>query len=263
MLNGQRVIVVLPAYNAEFTLERTVREVDRTVVDAILVVDDASNDRTVEVASRLRLDVIRHQHNRGYGGNQKTCYRAAVEMAGDVVVMLHPDYQYSPRLVTSLASMLACGEYDVALASRILGGQARGGGMPGHKYLANRILTATQNAVLGAKLSEYHTGYRAFTRKVLTSLRLSENSDDFIFDNQMIAQILALKFRVGEISCPTRYAPDSSSIDFRRSVQYGLGVLRTTAQCRLHLSGLRHYEYLAPAEPDQHPREAEPVRIAG
>jgi glycosyltransferase involved in cell wall biosynthesis len=238
MLEGKRVAVVMPAYNAGRTLERTASEVNRKVIDDIIVVDDASRDDTVAVARRLGLHVIVHDRNRGYGGNQKTCYTAALATSADVVVMLHPDYQYSPKLLTAMASLVAVEHFDVVLGSRILSGGALVGGMPFYKYVANRLLTATENLLTGAKLSEYHTGYRAFSRKVLEQLPLEENSDDFVFDAQMLAQCIYFGYRIGEVSCPTRYAPDSSSINFQRSVVYGLGVLGVTAQLVLARQGV-------------------------
>jgi glycosyltransferase involved in cell wall biosynthesis len=240
MLENKKITVVMPAYNAASTLERTLREINRSVVDEIILVDDASRDGTVEEAKRLGLRTIVHDKNRGYGGNQKTCYTAALQTGADVVVMLHPDYQYTPKLLTAMASLIAVDEFDVVLGSRILSGGALKGGMPVYKYVANRLLTATENVVTGAKLSEYHTGYRAFSREVLTSLPLLENSDDFVFDAQMLAQCLYFGYRVGEVSCPTRYEADSSSINFKRSVVYGLGVLGVTAQFRAAKLGLSH-----------------------
>jgi glycosyltransferase involved in cell wall biosynthesis len=227
MLNGQKIIVVMPAYNAEKTLAATVAELP-AMVDEVILVDDRSRDRTADLARQMDLTVIEHDRNKGYGGNQKTCYAAALDRGADVVVMVHPDYQYSPLLVTAMASMIAFGVYDVVLGSRILGGGALAGGMPYYKYVANRALTFFQNLLLGAKLSEYHTGYRAFSRSTLQQLPLERNSDDFVFDNQLLAQCILLKLRIGEVSCPTRYFPEASSINFRRSVEYGLGVLKTT-----------------------------------
>jgi glycosyltransferase involved in cell wall biosynthesis len=241
MLYGKQVTVVMPAYNAALTLERTLKEIDRKIVDEIIVVDDASRDNTAEVARRLGLHTIVHDRNRGYGGNQKTCYTAALELGADIVAMLHPDYQYTPKLLLAMTSMIACEQFDCVLGSRILSGGALKGGMPVYKYVANRALTAIENIVTGAKLSEYHTGYRAFSRQVLETLPLEENSDDFVFDSQMLAQCLYFDFRIGEVSCPTRYEPDSSSINFKRSVVYGLGVLGTTALFRAAKQGLvRH-----------------------
>jgi len=246
MLNGKRIAVVLPAYNASSTLKQTVTEIDRDLVDDVLIVDDASTDGTVSIARDLGLEPIVHDTNRGYGGNQKTCYAAALRRGADVVVMLHPDYQYSPRLVVPMAGMIAYGDYDFILGSRILAQSAIKGGMPRYKYVANRALTLFENIVVQQKLSEYHTGLRAFSRELLYRLSLDENSDDFIFDNQMIVQALAVGARIGEISCPTRYADDSSSINFRRSLRYGLGVLRTSVQYRASRIGLKEYPYLAP-----------------
>ena len=239
MLQGQRVVVVLPAYNASKTLERTCREIPADIVDDVILTDDASRDDTVQVARSLGLHTIRHDHNRGYGGNQKTCYAAALERGADIVVMLHPDYQYTPRLIAAMAAMLVSDQYDAVLASRILGRGAITGGMPRYKYVANRALTLTQNLLMAAKLSEYHSGYRAWTRRVLERLPLERCSDDFVFDNQMLAQTLHHGFRIGEISCPTRYFAEASSINFQRSVTYGVGVLRTACQYRLHRMGLR------------------------
>lgn len=240
MIHGKRLAVVMPAYNAETTVERTVREIPPGYVDEIILVDDASRDHTVEVARRLGLRTLCHERNRGYGGNQKTCYREALHVGADVIVMLHPDYQYSPKLVVAMASMIAVGHYDIVLGSRILCGSAVRGGMPIYKYVMNRMLTFVQNLVMGAKLSEYHTGYRAFSREVLEKLPLEENSDDFVFDNEMLAQAHFLGYRIGEISCPARYEPESSSISFKRSVRYGFGVLRTTFSYRLAKWGLCH-----------------------
>ncbi len=241
MINGQRVIVVLPAYNAGRTLERTISDIPAGIVDDLLLVDDASGDDTIEVARRLGIPFVVHSENRGYGGNQKTCYREALARGADIVVMLHPDYQYSPRLIGAMAWLAASGEFDIVLGSRILGKGARSGGMPLYKYVSNRFLTAFQNILLGMKLSEYHTGYRTFTRKVLETLPLMECSDDFVFDNQVLAQAAEFGFSIGEISCPTRYFPEASSINFGRSVVYGLGVLDTSVKFRLHRWGLRRY----------------------
>lgn len=240
MINGRRVIVVLPAYNAARTLERTVSEIPPGIVDETLLVDDASSDDTVAVAQQLGLVCIVHEQNRGYGANQKTCYREAIARGADIVVMLHPDYQYSPKLIGAMAWLAASDEYDVILGSRILGRGAIAGGMPRYKYFFNRVLTAVENLILGLKLSEYHTGYRTFTREVLERLPLHECSDDFVFDNQMLAQAYHFGFRIGEISCPTRYHPEASSINFRRSVVYGVGVLVTSLRYRLHRLGLHH-----------------------
>jgi glycosyltransferase involved in cell wall biosynthesis len=232
VINGKKIAVVLPAYNAEKTLEATARELP-DIVDYRILVDDHSSDATAEVASRLGLIVEVHPRNRGYGGNQKTCYAKALAAGADVVVMVHPDYQYNPLLVTPLATMVAYGVYDLALGSRILGHGALRGGMPVYKYISNRVLTLFQNIVMGAKLSEYHTGFRAFSKELLLALPLQENSDDFVFDNEILAQALLVGARVGEISCPTRYFPEASSINLRRSIVYGLGVLRTSVLFRL------------------------------
>ena len=241
MIHGKRLVVVMPAYNAESTVEKTLREIPAGFADDVVLVDDASRDDTAAVAQRLGLVVLRHPKNRGYGGNQKTCYREALRLGGDVVVMLHPDYQYSPKLVVAMASMIASGQYDVVLGSRILCGSAMRGGMPLYKYVFNRMLTFIQNLLMGAKVSEYHTGYRAFSRQVLESLPLEENSDDFVFDNEMLAQAFFFGFNTGELSCPTRYEPESSSISLSRSIKYGFGVLRTTLQFRLQKWGLAKY----------------------
>lgn len=246
MIAGSRVCVVLPAYNAAATLARTVSELPRDVVDRILLVDDASGDRTVELARELGLETHVHSANRGYGGNQKTCYGQALDGPEEIVVMLHPDYQYSPRLVAAMASMVASGEYDVVLGSRLLGGGALAGGMPLYKYVANRALTFVQNLLLGHRLSEYHTGYRAFRRDVLESLPLGENSDDFVFDAEILAQAMLAGYRIGELSCPTRYFPEASSINFQRSVRYGFGVLRVALAGWLHRTGLRTARFLDP-----------------
>jgi len=219
--------VVMPAYNAEKTLEETYRDIPKGVVDEILVVDDYSHDRTVEIARRLGLEVLEHERNLGYGANQKTCYKEALKKGADIVVMLHPDYQYPPKLITAMAGLIVSGMFDVVLGSRILGGMALKGGMPFYKYVSNRLLTFIGNILLGEKLSEYHTGYRAFSREVLLKLPLLENSDDFVFDNQMLAQAVYFGFRIGEITAPSKYTLDSSSISFKRSVAYGLGVLAT------------------------------------
>ncbi len=234
----------MPAYNAETTLVRTVAELDRTIVDEIVLVDDASTDQTVALAHRLGLEPIRHERNLGYGGNQKTCYRRALELRADIIVMVHPDYQYTPLLVPAMASMIAYGVYDFVLGSRILAQDTVARGMPRHKFAANRFLTLAENIVLAQKLSEYHTGLRAFSHPLLARLPFERNSDDFIFDNQIIVQAIAAGARIGELSCPTRYAGDSSSIDLRNSIRYGLGVLRTCGEYRLNQWGLRRYPYL-------------------
>ena len=236
----------MPAYNAARTLERTVREVPAGVVDDFVLVDDASGDETVRVAERLGLPHIVHAKNRGYGGNQKTCYLAALGRQADIVIMLHPDYQYSPKLIGAMAWLVASDEFDVVLGSRILGKGALEGGMPVWKYVANRFLTAVENLFLGVKLSEYHTGYRAFSRRVLETLPLNENSDDFVFDNQLLAQAVWFRYRIGEISCPTRYFKEASSISFRRSLAYGVGVLATAAKFRLHAWNLSKSRLFGP-----------------
>jgi glycosyltransferase involved in cell wall biosynthesis len=227
MLNSKRIVVVLPAYNAAKTLEMTYREIPFEVVDQVILVDDASSDETAAIARRMGISTIIHDRNLGYGGNQKTCYRAALEQGADIVVMLHPDYQYTPRLIPAMASMIAYGEFDAVLASRILGTGALKGGMPLYKYIANRFLTFVENILLGQKLSEYHTGYRAYSREVLETIPLDDCSDGFVFDNQILARIVWHGYRIGELSCPTNYFGDASSIDFCRSVVYGFGVLRT------------------------------------
>ncbi|OGQ23003.1 MAG: glycosyl transferase family 2 [Deltaproteobacteria bacterium RIFCSPLOWO2_02_FULL_44_10] len=232
MLLGKKIVVVMPAYNAEQTLKRTYEEIPIGFVDEILVVDDASTDRTVLSAENLSIPVFRHPANKGYGGNQKTCYRLALQKGADIIIMLHPDYQYSPQLIPAMAAMLVSGHYDVVLASRILGKGALHGGMPLYKYISNRFLTFAENILISQKLSEYHTGYRGYTRQVLETLPLGENSNDFVFDNQFLVQAHFFGFRLGEISCPTKYFPEASSINFRRSVQYGLGVLKTAFQYR-------------------------------
>lgn len=238
MLDGKRIVVVMPAYNAEQTLARTYQEIPREYVDEVVLVDDGSHDRTVVLARQLGIRTIVHPVNRGYGGNQKTCYTEALKLGGDIVVMVHPDYQYSPRLILAMASMVSSGHYDVVLGSRILGGKSLHGGMPRYKYVANRLLTLFQNVMLGAKLSEYHTGFRAFSKEVLANLPLEENSDDFVFDNEMLAQAAYFGFRLGEISCPTRYMDEASSISFSRSVKYGFGVLRVSTAYFLARVGL-------------------------
>lgn len=252
MFKDRRVVVVMPAYNAEKTLVRTHAEVlEEGIVDLVLVVDDASQDDTVAIARTLdRVRVHVHERNRGYGANQRTCYRLALEEGADIVIMVHPDYQYTPRLLPAMVALIGNGVYDCVLGSRILGGGARKGGMPLWRYVSNRFLTLYSNVVLGAKLSEYHSGYRAFARRVLETIALGENSDDFVFDNQILAQILWHGFSIGEVSCPTRYFAEASSINFRRSVRYGLGCLWTGAEYRLAKAGLRAFRrFPAPAGP--------------
>ncbi len=245
MFNGKKVIVVMPAYRAALTLERTYREIPFDIVDDVILVDDASPDNTVEVAKALGIrHVIRHDKNKGYGGNQKTCYRKALEIGGDIVVMLHPDYQYTPMLLTAIISIIGNELYPVVFASRILGKGALKGGMPMYKYVANRFLTFFQNLVMNQKLSEYHTGYRAFSGEVLRSLDFTHNSDDFIFDNEMIAQVFYKGFEIAEVTCPTKYFEEASSINFRRSSIYGLGVLKVSVLYRLTKWGLFRWNVL-------------------
>jgi glycosyltransferase involved in cell wall biosynthesis len=234
----------MPAYNAEATLSRTVAEIDRDVVDDVVLVDDASTDQTVHLARDLGLAPISHDVNKGYGGNQKTCYRQALELGADIVVMVHPDYQYSPRLVPAMAAMIAYGEYDMVLGSRILAQNSVARGMPRYKYVSNRFLTLVENLALGQKLSEYHTGLRAFSSELLASLPVDRDSDDFVFDNQIIAQAVVAGAKIGEVSCPTRYMDEASSINLRRSIKYGVGVLRTSADYWMHTRGLRSCGYL-------------------
>jgi glycosyltransferase involved in cell wall biosynthesis len=251
VLNNRRVAVVMPAYNAAATLARTFAELDLTVVDEVVLVDDASKDDTITLARELGLEPIRHERNLGYGGNQKTCYRRALDLGAEIIVMVHPDYQYSPLLVPAMASMIAYGEYDMILGSRILAQNSVARGMPLYKYASNRFLTAVENLMLQQKLSEYHTGLRAFNASLLAGLPFERNSDDFVFDNQIIAQAVTAGARIGELSCPTRYQDDSSSINLRSSIRYGIGVLRTSAQYQLHKRGIRKYPYLEldPATP--------------
>jgi glycosyltransferase involved in cell wall biosynthesis len=237
MLHNRRIAVILPAYNASRTLRKTFEEIPHDIVDDVILTDDASSDDTVAIARELGIHTLRHERNSGYGANQKTCYTAALARGADIIVMLHPDYQYAPRLITAMASMIASGHYDAVLGSRILGGTAVKGGMPRYKYFSNRALTLSQNFLLSQKLSEYHTGYRGWSRAVLERLPIHECSDDFVFDNQMLAQAVWFGFRIGEISCPTKYFPEASSIDFRRSVVYGLGVLGTSIQYRAQRLG--------------------------
>jgi glycosyltransferase involved in cell wall biosynthesis len=244
MVNGKKVVVVMPAYNAAKTLQRTYSEIPFDVVDEVILVDDHSRDNTTALARQLGIHhVIRHEVNKGYGGNQKTCYVKALEIGADIVVMVHPDYQYTPKLIPVMTWMIANDLFPVVLASRILGKGALAGGMPLYKYIANRALTFIQNLLVGQKLSEYHTGYRAFSRTVLESIALQKNSDDFVFDNQMLSQIIMADFPIAEVTCPTKYFAEASSINFRRSSIYGLGVLLTSLQHRLHRWGLRHPRY--------------------
>ncbi len=239
MINGKKIVVVFPAYNAEKTIELTYSEIPLDIVDDVILVDDCSRDSTAEVAARLGIKhIVRHEKNKGYGGNQKTCYNKALEIEADIVVMLHPDYQYTPKLVAPMVHVIAAGVYPVIFGSRILGRGARKGGMPFYKYVFNRVLTGFENIVIGQKLSEYHTGYRAFSADVLRKINYEVNSDDFVFDNQMIAQIFMAGFEIAEITCPTKYFEDASSINFRRSTKYGFGVIGTAFRYRFHKWGI-------------------------
>lgn len=239
MYKGKKVVVVLPAYNAELTLEQTLKEVPMDVVDELILVDDASKDNTSEKARQLGVHhVIKHEKNKGYGGNQKTCYNKALEIGADIVIMLHPDYQYTPKLLNAMISIIGNEVYPVVFGSRILGGGALKGGMPMYKYIFNRFLTFTQNVLIGQKLSEYHTGYRAFNREVLTSVKFMNNDDDFVFDNEMVSQIFYAGFEVAEVTCPTKYFPEASSINFQRSLKYGLGCLKVSLVHRLCMWGV-------------------------
>lgn len=242
MLNGKKICVVMPAYNAEHTLEKTYNDIPKDIVDQIILTDDHSSDRTVDIARRLGLKLFVHEKNKGYGGNQKTGYQEALETGADVVVMLHPDYQYPPKLITPMAGLITSGMFDVVIGSRILGNKALSRGMPLYKYVSNRILTLIENFMIGEKVSEYHTGYRAFSREVLLTLPLLENSDDFVFDNQMLLQAFYFGYRVGEITSPARYFKDSSSINFRRSVIYGFGALSTAAKYMLQKYSLFKFD---------------------
>ena len=234
MINGKRVIVVLPAYNAERTLMATYEDIPKDIVDDVILVDDGSRDNTAEISKKLGIKTIIHPSNKGYGANQKTCYREALKKNPDMIIMLHPDYQYSPKLIPAMASMISSGLYDVVLASRILGRGALRGGMPFYKYISNRVLTMIENYMLGYKLTEYHTGYRAYSSEVLENIPFMKNSDDFVFDNEILAQIIYFKYRIAEISCPTKYFPEASSINFSRSVKYGFGVLATGLKFLIH-----------------------------
>ncbi|MDO8662282.1 MAG: glycosyltransferase family 2 protein [Candidatus Omnitrophota bacterium] len=246
MLEGKKIIVVMPAYNAELTLEQTYRDIPKGLVDEVLVVDDHSRDKTVEVCRRLGLQVFVHEDNKGYGANQKTCYREALRRGADVVIMLHPDYQYPPRLITAMAGLVVSGMFDIVLGSRILGGMSLKGGMPLYKYISNRFLTLFENIITGAQLSEYHTGYRAFSREVLLRLPLLENSDDFIFDNQILVQAIRFNYRIGELTAPSRYTKESSSISLKRSIVYGLGVIVTALSLLLEKSNLIKFRIFNP-----------------
>lgn len=250
MIQGKKIVVVLPAYNAEKTLEITYREIPFDIVDEVILVDDSSSDNTVEVARTLGIKhIIRHEINRGYGGNQKSCYNKALELQAEIVVMLHPDYQYTPKLIHSMCYLIANGVYEVVLGSRILGKGALNGGMPLYKYISNRFLTLSQNILMNQKLSEYHTGYRAFSANVLKSIYFNLNSDDFVFDNQMLAQIFYAGFEIAEITCPTKYFEEASSINFRRSMVYGLGVLKVSFSYLFQRTGLVKFPYLAQVKP--------------
>jgi glycosyltransferase involved in cell wall biosynthesis len=253
MLLGNKIVVVLPAYNAARTLERTYRDIPADVVDEVVLVDDRSADDTPALAKALGIDhVIEHAANRGYGGNQKTCYEVGLRLGADILVMLHPDYQYTPKLIRAMVGALVEEVYDVMLGSRILGNGALAGGMPLYKYVGNRFLTAFENIVIGQKLSEYHTGLRAYRRRVLEAIPYQRNSDDFIFDNQVLVQAHALGFRIGELSCPTKYFPEASTIDFRRSVRYGILCCSTAVQYRLHLTGVMRSPLFQPNDPRRH-----------
>lgn len=245
MILNKKLVVILPAYNAAATLKKTYDEISNMYVDDIILVDDASHDGTPDISTQLGIDTLRHPKNLGYGANQKTCYREALKRGGDIVVMIHPDYQYSPRLIPAIAAMIASGHYDIVLGSRILGGRACKDGMPVYKYIGNRMLTLIQNIVFGAKLSEYHTGLRAFSRAALETLPFDENSDDFLFDNEILVQAIYFGFRIGEISCPTRYFKEASSINFTKSLKYGIGVLCATLKYLLAKTGIVRFPFLS------------------
>lgn len=245
MINGKTITIVLPAYNAGKTLEKTYTEIPFDITDNVILVDDNSSDNTIQVAKELGIKyIVQHEKNKGYGGNQKTCYKKALELKSDIIVMLHPDYQYTPKLIHSMCFLIANGIYDVVLGSRILGNGALKGGMPKYKYLSNRLLTFFQNVMLGQKLSEYHTGYRAFSADVLRSINYEANSDDFIFDNQMLAQIFGQKYEIAEITCPTKYFKEASSINLKRSIYYGVGVLQVSLRYRLEKWGVINKKYM-------------------
>ncbi len=246
MINGKKIIVIMPAYNAEKTLRKTYEEIPKDIVDDIILTDDASQDRTVEVARELGIKTFMHLENKGYGANQKTCYQEALNHGSDIVIMLHPDYQYTPRLIAPMAHMVAEEMFDVVIGSRILGNKALQGGMPLYKYIANRVLTSIENFVINQKVSEYHTGYRVFSAEVLKAIPLMENSDDFVFDNEMLLQAFYFGFKVGEVSCPALYFDDASSISFRRSVTYGIEVLRTAAKYSMARKGFKTYPIFDP-----------------
>ncbi len=246
MIKGKKIIVVLPAYNADATLEKTYQEIPFDIVDEVVLVDDASKDNTSQLGQQLGIKhIVVHEKNRGYGGNQKSCYAKALDLGGDIIIMLHPDYQYTPQLIEAMSYIIANNVYPVVYGSRILGKGALKGGMPIYKYIANRILTFTQNLLISQKLSEYHTGYRAFSKDIFAKIDIEKNDDDFIFDNQMTAQIFMAGFEIGEVTCPTKYFDDASSINFKRSVKYGLGVLWVSVQYRLQKLGLAKYKFLA------------------
>ncbi len=242
MLQGKKIVVVMPAYNAEKTLEKTYSEIPHDIVDEVILIDDKSSDKTVEMAQKLGIDYYVHEKNKGYGANQKTCYLHALKKRADIIIMLHPDYQYPPKLIPAMAGLISSGMFDVVLGSRILGGYALKGGMPFYKYVANRFLTSFENIMLGAKLSEYHTGYRAFKKDVLLSLPILENSDDFVFDNEILAQIIYFNYKVGEITAPASYHSDASSINLRRSIVYGVAVLGTVLKFILQKIGIRKFQ---------------------
>ncbi len=246
MINGKKICVVMPAYNAEKTLKKTYAEIQKDIVDDVILTDDASQDETVKLSRELDIKTFVHKENRGYGGNQKTCYQASLKSGADIVIMLHPDYQYSPKLITPMAFMIAEGIFDAVIASRILGNKAMMGGMPLYKYISNRVLTLAENLIIQQKLSEYHSGYRAFSRKVLETIPLLENSNDFVFDNQMLCQTLYFGFDVGEVSCPALYFPDASSISFSRSVTYGMGVMETALKYACAKRGMGHFKIFNP-----------------
>jgi len=263
MINGKKLFVVLPAYNAERTLGQTYEEIPLDIVDGVLLVDDGSGDSTVSLARKLGIECIVHEKNLGYGRNQKTCYQEALRRGADIIVMLHPDYQYTPKLITAMASMIAFDVYDVVLGSRIIGGRSLKGGMPAYKYIANRFLTAFENFLLGSKLSEFHTGYRAFSREVLENLPLHKNSDNFVFDNEMLAQIVYFGYRIGEVSCPTKYFKEASSIDFRNSIIYGMGVIFTSIKFRLCKLGVSGFKIFEGKREDIHPGYYHRVKMEG
>ncbi len=246
MLNGKRICVVMPAYNAAKTLKKTYDDIPKDIVDDIILTDDASQDETVKLSRKLNIKTFVHTENRGYGANQKTCYQEALKIGADIVIMLHPDYQYNPKLIIPMASMMAEGIFDAVIASRILGNKAMQGGMPVYKYISNRVLTLAENLIIQQKLSEYHTGYRAFNRKVLKTIPLLENSDDFVFDNQMLCQTLYFGFSVGEVSCPALYFDDASSISFSRSMTYGMGVLQTAMKYACAKRSMGHFKIFNP-----------------